>query len=454
MSVETYYNVLGIPETATQAEIKAAYRNLIKQVHPDTLAALPPYLRRIAEDKTKEMTEAYSVLSDASKRRQYDRLLAEHRQQSAPPPAPSPPPRAAPQPSSGPYCCICGTTLYASGFCPTCGKFATAVSAPPPQPPAAKQGNNRDLFKDWAAPVLAGCLVARYLCLYCRLSGDSKSPTPSQSKAVVATDNAPVSSGPISAFPCDRSESVSPIDGKPCKAKDVAPVVVPTGGGDAIAGTYIGTVHNQTVGLTSSFTTVLYQKNAAVLDGCMDVKPPLYGSGAVHGNIRGSHLDFVVADIRFQGVSLKNEITGSYVVSRQDGQQLGDFRLAKQPAGAEAQYGCFHGTLTEVETATKVAIIDFQPEHVEKPRPKPVAVYAIVGPYYTSLYKRCAFLPKDNYGRCNYQPQTVAQLKKGDRVKVLSPQVRAEDGDDIYKVRTQQGWEGWIDSRGITMEPQ
>jgi len=227
-----------------------------------------------------------------------------------------------------------------------------------------------------------------------------------------------------------------------------------TGGGHTIAGTYVGTVHNQTVGLTSSFAAVLYQKKAGVLDGCMDVKPPLYGSGSLHGSIHGSHVDVVVADIRFQGVSLKNEITGSYVVSRQDGQQLGDFRLTKQPAGAEAQYGCANGKLTEVGTESKTATIDFQPEHAEKPHPTPVAVYAIVGPYYTSLYKRCAFLPKDNYGRCNYRPQTVAQLKNGDRVRVLSSEVRAEDGDDIYKVRTQQGWEGWIDSRGITMEPQ
>jgi curved DNA-binding protein CbpA len=48
MSDETYYTVLGLSENATQAEIKAAYRSLIKQVHPDTLANLPPYLRGLA----------------------------------------------------------------------------------------------------------------------------------------------------------------------------------------------------------------------------------------------------------------------------------------------------------------------------------------------------------------------------------------------------------------------
>jgi hypothetical protein len=94
---------------------------------------------------------------------------------------------------------------------------------------------------------------------------------------------------------------------------------------------------------------VLFQGEAGVLGGCIDVKPPLYGSGLLHGSIRGSHVDFVVADIRFQGDSLKNKITGSYVVSRQDGQQLGKFRLTRQQ-GAEKPYGCTDdGTLTGVE---------------------------------------------------------------------------------------------------------
>src|ERR1700676_873253 len=121
MSFDTYYTVLGVQETATQAEIKAAYRNLIKKVHPDTLGSLSPSLRRMAEDKTKELTEAYSALSDVGKRRQYDRLLAAHRVQSAPRPAPPPQPSvrrsAAHRHQPGPYCGACGRPLYGSGFC-------------------------------------------------------------------------------------------------------------------------------------------------------------------------------------------------------------------------------------------------------------------------------------------------------------------------------------------------
>jgi hypothetical protein len=60
----------------------------------------------------------------------------------------------------------------------------------------------------------------------------------------------------------------------------------------------------------------------------------------------------------------------------------------------------------------------------------------------------------ENAGRCDFGPEEVAELKQGDRVKVLSPLTRAQSGDDIYKVRTQQGWEGWIKAEGITLESQ
>jgi hypothetical protein len=86
MSDDTYYTVLDVSETATQLEIKAAYRNLIKQIHPDKVATLSPDLRRMAEGATEDLIEAYSALSDAVQRREYDRQLAEYRQQSAPAP--------------------------------------------------------------------------------------------------------------------------------------------------------------------------------------------------------------------------------------------------------------------------------------------------------------------------------------------------------------------------------
>jgi len=79
MNDDTYYAVLGVSETATELDIRSAYRNLLKKIHPDTVATLSPDVKRLAEGATKDITEAYSVLSDTNKRRQYDRTLAERR---------------------------------------------------------------------------------------------------------------------------------------------------------------------------------------------------------------------------------------------------------------------------------------------------------------------------------------------------------------------------------------
>ena len=64
-----YYLVLGVPEKATADEIKKAYRKLAKQHHPDANPNNPH-----AADRFKEIGEAYSVLSDAEKRKQYDQM--------------------------------------------------------------------------------------------------------------------------------------------------------------------------------------------------------------------------------------------------------------------------------------------------------------------------------------------------------------------------------------------
>ena len=63
-----YYEVLGVPRTASEAEIKKAFRNLARELHPDVSDAPD------AEERFKELVEAYEVLSSTERRELYDRF--------------------------------------------------------------------------------------------------------------------------------------------------------------------------------------------------------------------------------------------------------------------------------------------------------------------------------------------------------------------------------------------
>ena len=66
MNKKDYYEVLGVSKDASSADIKSAFRRLAKKYHPD-VSKEPD-----AAEKFKECQEAYAVLSDEQKRRQYD----------------------------------------------------------------------------------------------------------------------------------------------------------------------------------------------------------------------------------------------------------------------------------------------------------------------------------------------------------------------------------------------
>jgi len=68
MEFKDYYDVLGLADTASAAEIKTSYRKLARKYHPDVNK------EKDSEDKFKELGEAYEVLKDPEKRAEYDQL--------------------------------------------------------------------------------------------------------------------------------------------------------------------------------------------------------------------------------------------------------------------------------------------------------------------------------------------------------------------------------------------
>lgn len=74
MEYKDYYQVIGVPKNASEKDIKQAYRRLARKHHPDVNP------NKAAQEKFKEINEAYGVLSDADKRKKYDTLGANWQQ--------------------------------------------------------------------------------------------------------------------------------------------------------------------------------------------------------------------------------------------------------------------------------------------------------------------------------------------------------------------------------------
>src|SRR5512138_2391678 len=75
MDYKDYYKILGVERNATEAEVKSAFRKLALQYHPDRNPG-----NKQAEEKFKEINEAYEVLSDPEKRARYEQLGASYSQ--------------------------------------------------------------------------------------------------------------------------------------------------------------------------------------------------------------------------------------------------------------------------------------------------------------------------------------------------------------------------------------
>lgn len=69
--MQNYYDVLGVSQNADDFVIKAAYKAMAQRYHPDKFAN-NPRAAADAENKMRQLNEAYQVLSDTAKRRDYD----------------------------------------------------------------------------------------------------------------------------------------------------------------------------------------------------------------------------------------------------------------------------------------------------------------------------------------------------------------------------------------------
>ena len=75
MQYKDYYEILGVSRNAAEKDIKQAYRKLARQHHPDVNPG-----DKAAEERFKDINEAYEVLSDAEKRKKYDQFGSQWQQ--------------------------------------------------------------------------------------------------------------------------------------------------------------------------------------------------------------------------------------------------------------------------------------------------------------------------------------------------------------------------------------
>jgi hypothetical protein len=79
---KNYYEILGVPENASDVEIETAFKVKAREVHPDTVPADNVYLRKVASEAFKDLSEAKAALLDPTTRQKFDASLAAERERS------------------------------------------------------------------------------------------------------------------------------------------------------------------------------------------------------------------------------------------------------------------------------------------------------------------------------------------------------------------------------------
>jgi curved DNA-binding protein CbpA len=189
----TYYEILGVSQRATSDEIEAAFKSKASEVHPDRVSPANPYLKNVAAEAFKGLSEAKAVLLDASKRQRYDAELAYSRGSSAKPPAGAGPATTAPNASAS-------------------TAPAPAATARPPHP-----------FL-WLVNTTAGLIALSIVCATVLLSGGialyraglTQTPTPAQTTPVTnppenqSTQTKKALPATTSAYPKNREPRLAP----------------------------------------------------------------------------------------------------------------------------------------------------------------------------------------------------------------------------------------------------
>lgn len=303
----TYYDILGVPQAASTEEIRKAYRKLAQEFHPDKLAGIPPAVAKLAEEKFKDVQEAYEILT--KHRAEYDNQL--RAMGSIPPPPQSPQPKA----------------------------HAAAQSAPrpgaPPAPRPVPKRKNIWYFcgkvcseLPWHAWALIGVILVFVVAATITPSGTPESPKQTSTTAIQSSSTpAAAQSGPTFAEQQKTADN-----------KAVTPALIEPSA--KLTEQFGGIVHNQSANASAEFWIVV-QDAGGILSGCMGVKQPLFGSGPLSGRTAGADVSFVVTSaigkITFVGRKRVDTISGTYRVEHESSPtELGTFTLGKVKSNGPA----------------------------------------------------------------------------------------------------------------------
>ncbi|SRR5581483_7025920 len=401
---ETYYTVLGVPRSATAAEIKAAYRELMRQVHPDAVPNASPYWKKLAEEKAKEINEAYQVLSHSAKRRQYDQLLDEYQQAQAQPS------QATHSPGSNP-----GQSW---------GRSQQTQARPGAwhrRPSSSQQGQHQSSATGqrlWNRPAWrVSCLM------WALLSSSGVYSASSASNAAFAFAMAFGAWMLIArAFSADIRRLLARISARAA----------------AHQGRYV----------TAAICLLLC--TLVVLRGMAErIQRKQAQASRIVWVLGRSGNCFLMdeRELRERAVLRQISVTDPRCAIR---------KAKPQPATVSSSV---REERHHQQRSKAIAAASESPSRAE---PNPLVIttaiplqstpdpWAIVNQT-TELKKFCAF----DIGTwpCGFGvEETIAILKPGDRVKVLSSKTRTKDGNDVYRIRTPQGWEGWIPESSLMLE--